>query len=179
MRFLALCALRRNEPAEAMTMLRVSLDHLGETAAHNERVSTLGMLALAQLRSGDVWAARATAKEGLAQTANVARPIGQSTLEGYSSLLVVSLDVWREERSPDSRRAVLACLRILRRYRAVFPIGEARYQLHLGEFKRLAGRMGAARRCYRRGEAAAVRLNMPWELAQCRQALAEIGGPAR
>jgi hypothetical protein len=159
--------------------LQAALECLGETAALNERIPTLGILALAQLRSGDVWSARATAKEGLAQVVNVKRPIGQSTLEGYSSLISVALDAWQEERSPEWRRASAMCLRVLRRYSKGFPVGEPRYHLHRGDFKRLAGALVAARRSYRRGEAAALRLGMPWETRRCQQALAELSGSRR
>ena len=179
LRCLAVCALRRNEPAEAITQLQAALECLGETAAVNERIPTLGMLALAQLRSGEVWPARATAKEGLAQIVSVTRPIGQGTLEGYSSLVTVALDAWQEERSPDWRRAIVTCLRVLRRYRKGFPVGEPRYQLHTGDFRRLGGALGAARRSYRRGEAAAIRLGMPWETRRCQQALTEMSGSIR
>ena len=107
------------------------------------------------------------------------RPIGHSTLEGYSSLLTVALDAWQEERSPDWRRDSMMCLRVLRRYRKGFPVGEARYQLHRGDFLRLSGALGAARRSYRRGEAAAVRLGMPWETRRAQKALAELSGSVR
>jgi hypothetical protein len=170
-RFLALCALRRGEPRDATSQLQGALDCLGETAALNERIPTLGILALAHLRNGQVWAARATANEGLALVLRVRRPIGHSTLEGYSSLVTVALDAWREERSPHWRRAIETCLRILGRYRKSFPVGEPRYQLHRGDFRRLSGALGGARRSYRRGEAAASRLGMPWDERRCREAL--------
>ena len=54
---------------EAVGHLQAGLECLGETAALNERIPTLGILALAQLRNGDVWSARATAREALAQMA--------------------------------------------------------------------------------------------------------------
>ena len=102
------------------------------------------------------------------------RPIGHSTLEGYSSLVSVALDAWREERSPEWKRAIVTCLRVLDRYRKSFPVGQPRYQLHRGDYQRLSGSIGAARRSYRRGEAAALRLGMPWEAARCHHALAEL-----
>ena len=157
-----------------MSQLQAGLECLGETAALNERIPTLGILALAQLRNGDVWSARATAKEGLAQMVRVRRPIGHSTLEGYSSLLAVALDAWNEERSPQWQHAVRKCLHVLQRYQKSFPVGEPRYRLHRGDYRRLAGSVGAARRSYRRGEAAASRLGMPWEAARCREALAAL-----
>ena len=73
----------------------------------------------------------------------------------------------------------MTCLRVLRRYRKGFPVGEPRYQLHPGDFRRLGGALGAARRSYRRGEAAAIRLGMPWETKRCQQALAEMSGSIR
>ncbi len=173
-RFLALCALRSGNAREAVSQLQAGLECLGETAALNERIPTLGILALAQLRNGDVWSARATAKEGLAQMVRVRRPIGHSTLEGYSSLLAVALDAWNEERSPQWKHAVRKCLQVLQRYQKSFPVGEPRYRLHRGDYWRLAGSIGAARRSYRRGEAAASRLGMPWEAARCREALAAL-----
>ena len=179
LRCLAMCALRRGEAPEAVGHLRAALECLGETAAVNERIPTLGILALAQLRSGDVWPARATAKEGIALARHVARPIGQSTLEGYSSLLTVTLDAWQEEGSPDWRRDCAMCLQVLRRYRKGFPVGEARYYLHRGDFYRLSGSLGAARRSYRRAEASAVRLGLPWETRRSQRALAELSGSVR
>ena len=109
----------------------------------------------------------------------VRRPIGQATLEGYSSLVTVALDAWQEEHSPDWRRAIVTCLRVLRRYRKGFPVGEPRYHLHTGDFRRLGGALGAARRSYRRGEAAASRLGMPWKRKRCQQALAQMAGSMR
>lgn len=178
-RCLAICALRRNEPGEAVAQAQAALHGLGETAAINERIPTLGILALAQLRSGDAWSARATAKDALAQVVHVTRPIGQSTLEGYSSLLTVALDAWQEEGSPEWRRAIVMCLGVLQRYRKGFPVGEPRYHLHHGDFKRLGGALAAARRSYQRGETAATRLGMPWETKRCQQALAELAGSMR
>lgn len=58
-------------------------------------------------------------------------------------------------------------------------VGEPRYELHRGDFLRLSGALAAARRSYRRGEAAAIRLGMPWETKRCQQALAELSGSTR
>jgi hypothetical protein len=179
LRCLAVCALRRGDAVDAVSHLQDALKYLGETAALNERIPTLGMLALAHFKTGKVDAARARAKEALAQIAHVKRPIGQSTLEGYSSLLTVALDAWQAEWSPDWRRDCVKCLNVLRRYRKGFPVGEARYNLHVGDFYRAAGRLGAARRGFRRAEAAAVRLGMPWEIRKAQQALAELSGSQR
>jgi hypothetical protein len=171
LRCLAVWLLRRGEAGEALAHLRAALEALGETAALNERIPTLGLLALAQLRTGEVWAARATAKEGLAQMVRVSRPIGHGALEGYSALTAVSLDAWRAERSPEWRAAIHECLRVLRRFSRSFPIGEPRYYFHAGEYKRLSGDRRGARRIFERGLRAASRLGMPWESKQCRDSL--------
>jgi class 3 adenylate cyclase len=173
-RFLALCALRNDKPQEAIAHLQAGLECLEETAALNERLPTLGILALAQLKSGDIWSARATAREGLAQSLGTRRPIGHSTLEGHSALVTVALDAWREEQSPQWRLAIRRCMRVLRRYSKSFPVGIPRYQLHLGDYQRLSGSIRAARRSYRRGEAAASRLGMPWECKRCQEALNDL-----
>jgi tetratricopeptide (TPR) repeat protein len=173
-RFLALCALRRGDAREAAAHLQSGLEYLGETAALNERLPTLGILALAQQRNGDVWAARATAREALGQMARVRRPIGHSTLEGFSSLLVVALEAWKEERSPQWKRAIKRCLQVLARYRKSFPVGKPRYELHRGDLYRMSGSIRAASRCYRRGEEAACELGMPWEAKLCSEALKNL-----
>ena len=111
-----------------------------------------------------------TANEGLAQVAHVKRPIGQSTLEGYSSLLTVALDAWQQQQSPDWRRDALRCLRVLHRYQKGFPVGTARYYLHLGDFHRISGSLGRAGRSYRRAEAAA-RASDAWEIRRCEQVI--------
>ena len=175
---------RRNDPVRPSATACAALDCLGETAAVNERIPTLGILALAQLRCGDVALARATAVQAFDMFAKVKRPIGHSTLEGYSCLVRVALDVCREEesRSPTWHKwhgYIDICLRVLRRYRKAFRVGEPRYELHRGDFQRLSGSLAAARRSYRRGEAAAIRLGMPWETKRCQQALAELSGSKR
>jgi hypothetical protein len=175
-RYLALCALRADEPRQATTHLQTALEYLGETAAHSERVSTLGILALTQLRTGDPWSARATAKTGLAQILQARRPTAHSTLEGYSALTTVAIDAWNETQSSEWKRAIGLCIRVLARYRKSFPVGEPRYRLSKGDYCRASGRSRAALRHYRRCEAAALRLGMPWELARAREALQSLSG---
>ena len=171
LRCLAVCALRRDDPSEATAHLQAALECLGETAALNERIPTLACWRWLTSGMVDVWSARATAREALAHVKRVKRPIGYGTLEGYSCLITVALDAFGEEHSPDWRQAVKECLRVLGRYRKSFPVGEPRYQLYRGEYSRLSGSMRAARRSYRRGEAAASRLGMPWDASRCREAL--------
>jgi class 3 adenylate cyclase/tetratricopeptide (TPR) repeat protein len=176
LRCLAVCALRAERFDEAVTHLKGAMDSLQVTSALNERLPTLGLLALAQWRSGDIWSARGTANTALLLVARVKRPLGQGSLEGYSSLAAVALELWEREGTRDWKRAAQDCLRVLRRYRQSFPIGEPRHEMHCGDFHRIAGDADAARARYRRGEAAALRFGMPWEARRCRQALERLGG---
>jgi hypothetical protein len=176
LRYLAQCELRREQPAEAARHLSTALDRLGQTAALNERIPVIGLLALAILRGGEVWAARAKAREGLALLAQVKRPIGHAALEGYSALAEVVFDAWRTDpAASDWGLEERRCLDVLRRYRDAFPIGEARFWLWHGHYHELAGRSRAARTSFRRGEAAAERSRMPWDRARCVAAAAKLG----
>ena len=80
---------------------------------------------------------------------------------------------------PGWRRDCLLCLNVLHRYQKGFPVGTARYYLHLGDFHRISGSLGPAARSYRRAEAAARRLDMQWEIRRCRQVLMELSGSQR
>ena len=176
-RFLGLCALRTGTPRDAIEHLRSGLDCLGEESALNERIPTLGILALAEMKNGNADAARSTAEIGVGLIKHVRRPIGHSTLEGYSALTAVALDAWRGAPAASKwRRHSVKCLRVLNRYRTGFPVGVPRYQLHLGEYRRLSGATGAARRSFQRGAAAASRLGMPWEARRCSEELASLAG---
>lgn len=173
LRYLAQCELRRERPGQAVHCLVAALERLGETAALNERIPAIALLALALLRTGEVWAARAKVREGLALLTQIRRPIGHAALEGYSALAEVVFDAWRTDPaasnwSDEARR----CLRILGKYRAAFPIGEPRYRLWHGRYHELAGRHRAATRSCQRGTRAATRLGMRWDAARCEAAAA-------
>lgn len=172
-RCLALHDMREQRFAKACDHLEEALDCLGETAALNERVPTLGLLALARLRTGDAWGARARARHGLALVAEFGRPIGHATLEGLSAMAEVALDAWHSDpTSSEWRREVRRCRRLLKRYASAFRIGEARYRLREGDFYRLSGKSGRAEREYERGHAAATGIGMPWDESACRRQLA-------
>jgi class 3 adenylate cyclase len=172
LRFLAVCDIRQGKPGDAVWRLEQALQRLGETAALNERIPIVGSLALARNHLGDVAAARETVWEGQALINSVARPAGHATLEGYSALCEVALDAWRAAPgSSDSQRAARRCLRALRRYRAVFPIGEPRYRLWQGRYRQMAGRYRAARSSFQRGASAAKGCGMAWDEARCIEAL--------
>ncbi len=170
LRYLALCELRQERPAQAADRLERALDCLGETAALNELIPPLGLLALAKLRTGEVWAARPKAKDGFEKLSKIKRPIGHHALESYAALTEVALDAWREV-PEDWHREVQCGLRALRRYKKAFPVGEPRYWLRQGDYHRLSGKQAAAQQAYRHGVAAAARLGMAWDEARCAEAL--------
>ena len=85
LRCLAVCALRRNDPAEAVAQLHGALGASARPPPSTSASRRWECSPWRSCRTGDVWSARATAKEGLAQVVHVKRPIGHSTLEGYSS----------------------------------------------------------------------------------------------
>jgi class 3 adenylate cyclase len=173
-RFLGLCELRRpdaNGPAAASGWLQRAVDHLDETSAINDRLPAFAILALAQLKTGNASRARTTARDALAQISHVVRPISQSTLEGYSSLVAVALDAWREERTRYWEGAIAHCLKVLNHFSHSFPVGMPRYLLHRGDYYWHSGNASAARRHYADGEAAAHRLDMPYERTLCREQL--------
>jgi class 3 adenylate cyclase/tetratricopeptide (TPR) repeat protein len=115
LRCLAVCALREERFDEAVGHLKAALESLQATSALNERLPTLGLLALAQWRGGDIWSARGTASTALLLVARVKRPLGQGSLEGYSSLAAVTLEIWEREHTRDWRRAAQDSLRVLHR----------------------------------------------------------------
>jgi hypothetical protein len=138
----------------------------------NERVPTLGLLALALQRAGDAGGTRDIAVKGIDAIVRVRRPIGHGTLEGYSALTAVTLSEWQKDRHSERwRTGVEECLRVLRRYSRTFPIGEPRYRLHLGDYRRIKGRLSLARHCYEKGKAAAEHLGMPSEARYCADAV--------
>lgn len=176
-RFLALCDLRWQRPEAAEKRLQNAMELLGETAAINERIPTFGLLAQARLHAGDVWSARATARDAIALLSRVGRPIGHSTLAAYSALAEIVLDAWRQDPAAiEWRNEVNQCLKMLKRYQSTFPVGQARYFYHNGEFEESQQRFRQARRAYGRGERTARRLGMPREAELCATALARLKG---
>lgn len=175
LRYLSLCDLRWNKPEAAVERLETALALLEETGAVNERIPTFGLLALAKLRAGDVWSARATARDGIALLARVGRPIGHSTLEAYSALAEIVFDAWRQDPAAiEWRSEAHDCQRMLRRYKRSFPIGQPRYWLRNGEFEECLQNTRQAAKDYRRGRDLARRLGMPWEAELCSQALSRL-----
>jgi class 3 adenylate cyclase len=180
LRFLAVCDIRQGKAADAVQRLEQALERLGETAALNERIPVIGSLALARSHVGDVTAARATVREGLALAESVTRPAGHATLEGYSALCEVTLSNWHAAPSSiEWQRAAYRGLQLFKRYRRTFPIGESRYRQWQGCYRRQAGRERAAQSSFKRGALAAREHGMAWDEAQCVEALTKewVWGP--
>lgn len=172
LRFLAVCDLREGQPAPARERLDEALGLLGETAAANERISIIGPLALACVRTGHADRGNALLKDGLIVMAAMKRPVGHATLEGYSSLTEVSLHAWREHPGHAALRdQVRFALRGLRRYQSVFPVGDPRYRLWRGHWHAMRGEDHRAHTYFRWGKTVAERRGMAWEAGRCEQAL--------
>ena len=114
------------------------IECLGETAALNERIPTLGLLALARWRTTRDWPLPEM-QYALELLDKIKRPLGYGSLEGYSALATVALEAWDTQRSTrvkhggsDRQDASRKCLEVLRRYCRSFPIGEPRYEMHAG-----------------------------------------------
>lgn len=175
LRFLALCDLRRREPEPAAELLENALECLGDSAALNDQIPTLGALALARLRMGRVSAARATVTRGLDLVGRIRLPLIHSTIEGYAALTEVALEGWREALDTKNwRREARRAIRGLRRYRYAFPIGDPYYRLWCGHYLELSGRSRAAGRSFRRGRDAAAKLGMRDYETRCKDALRSV-----
>ena len=175
LRYLAQCSLRREQPADAVRHLTTALDRLGETAALNERIPVTGLLALAILRTGEPWAARAKAREGLSLIAQIKRPIGHAALEGYSALAEVVFDAWRTDPAASNwPREARRCLEVLLKYRRAFPIGAARYWFWRGQYHELTSSWRAAQTSYRKRQRRGGTVRMPWDNERCERARAKL-----
>jgi hypothetical protein len=173
LRCLAVCALRQHEWEQARVHAQAAFDTLAHTAVLNEKIPTVGLLALAQLRAGDAAAARAKVWEVVPLLERVKRPIAHGSLEGYAGLSTVALDGWTQNPAR-WQAAVEGCLALLDRYRQNFAIGEPRYRLHRGDYARAKGAIDEARAHYIAGERIAAALGMEWEEDRCREARLRI-----
>jgi hypothetical protein len=185
LRCLAVCALRSEQFEEAMAHLTAAQESLKETTALNERVPTFGLLSLARWRIEPSWPL-SEMEDALVLLDKLKQPMGHGSLEGYSALATVALEAWEASRSmnvknvgADRKRASKKCLAVLERYSRSFPIGEPRCAMHWGDYWRIAGHPRKARGYYGRGEAAALRLGMPWEATRCREQLERLRSPSR
>jgi class 3 adenylate cyclase/tetratricopeptide (TPR) repeat protein len=159
LRCLAVCDLRAGAVAEAVSHLETALDVLSGSKDLNEVVPTWGTLALARYRRGDVGAALQLARRALHATLESGRPTGHATLEGCSATIEVLMGTL-DPRAAGSRRLAKQCLRALRRYARVFPVGEPRYHLWQGHRLLVFGRPRAAVAAWNKGLAAAQALGM-------------------
>ena len=81
---------------------------------------------------------------------------------------------------PSARRVdVERCLRMLKTYSKIFPIGTPRYFLHYGDYcarapLQMVRAKARAASYYKRGEMAARRLGMSWDAQRCRVALENL-----
>jgi len=162
-----LAELRRGRPAEALRYLENALG-AHEDDDQNNLILTFGCAALARMRLGEMGRAQEDARRALAMLIRAPRPTGHATLEGRSAIAEVIL------RAP-APRWDLARLSLegLRRYRKVFPIGEARYRLWCGVWLSMRDRKSSAARSWKKGLRAARGLSMRHDELLIRRELEE------
>jgi class 3 adenylate cyclase len=137
---------------------------------------TFGLLALAELRRGNLRKAL-TAAEMVLTRVSKQPPSNYSTIAAYAAPAEVYAEAARQ--APFDReleRQLKQALRMLRRYARVFPIGRPRLLLWQGLYEELKGRPNPAIRHLEASLAEAVRLEMRLDEMRALQELSRILG---
>ncbi len=163
--------LRLGNAGRALALCRDAQPMIDLAAMSHGIIRCYGVLALAELRGGDLHRARAAADRTL-RTLEATRPVAYWTFDGLAAVAEAALGLWEASGSvADEERSRLAC-KAARAYAKVFPIGAPFASLWEGLFAQLEGAPGRARQSWERCLAEAERLRMPYEHAR---ALFEIG----
>ncbi|HSL27327.1 MAG TPA: hypothetical protein VLA54_13705, partial [Acidimicrobiia bacterium] len=121
---------------------------------------TFGLLALAELRRGNLRKALTAAEMLLTRVAKQT-PSNYSTIAAYAAPAEVYAEAWRlAPFDRDLPRQLKRALRMLKRYARVFPIGRPRFLVWQGVYNELRGRGNRALRDLEMSLAEAVRLQM-------------------
>lgn len=167
----ALQALGRNDEAlETYDEMASSLaDDLGDLADRGSEFSVAGIRALAHLRRGEL--DRAWRHVMAASRISESSPLLiYYALPGRTSVAEVSLRLWERGYSPPEstescRSLATRAVEDLREFAGWFPIGRPQAYVWQGLHRWLSGRPRRARAAWRRGLAAAKRLDMPHDEA--------------
>jgi tetratricopeptide (TPR) repeat protein len=168
--WLAAIDLRRGRAEAALDRLRRAVATQRAERLDMTSISLHGLLALALLRTnrrGEALDEAEHTRRLIAATGG--RPSGHPVLDGYTAVADVALTFWDASTSAAEqarwRAAVEESCRSLGSYRKIFPIGEPAFRRYVGE---LAARTGDARRAdreRRRSLAAAIDLDMRYDVA--------------
>jgi len=136
-----------------------------------------GVLAQCRLRAGDLDGARHEATRALQLMAGTL-PTAAYALEGYAGTAETWLRIWAQAREPAeaaaARQSARKCLRSLKQFAGIFPVGRPRLALYRGLVEEAAGRPARAEAAFAQSLAAAEQLHMPHEIALASGELARI-----
>jgi class 3 adenylate cyclase len=147
LRHKALCVIDVDHPREAVEILEFITKAMRESGDVGENICTQGMVALALARIGRNGKSIRAAAETLRLLRNTNRPTGHVTLVGISGVCEVLLrgrEAGLSNRYGQWREWERQALYELKRYRRVFPVGEAQYGLWNGVSHWLDGRNSLA-----------------------------------
>jgi class 3 adenylate cyclase/tetratricopeptide (TPR) repeat protein len=159
----AQCTLMRGNWDEAIAYLEDALAQ--PDFGTSLQLRPFALLALANLRKGDVSRARQLVERALELMAAI-RPTIVSSFDGYAATAEVCLDLW-DQAPQDAALAGLArrACRGLQQYAAIFPIGQPRASLYQGRMLWRQGRKAQALKAWRGSLALSEQLEMPFERA--------------
>jgi hypothetical protein len=166
-RFLAQGCARRGEWALARERLETarSLYHQAEKKSGQlrplyELQPILADLGAALFELGQHGEAHVLEDSALRALASVRRPPGHAILEGCSSIARVELAMLAHKNDPEAFARARRAIQLLKRYCAVFPIGQPRFAYWRGRLLAFSGRRAPALAAWRTGLHAARLLGM-------------------
>jgi len=168
---------RRGAHADAIALLERASERVDETAMKSEAIWTLGVLALARLRSGDAQAAYEMADRALWHVTTT-RPLVYWTQQGMAAIAEVFATLTESGFAPTVAIRVALPSRVagavscLRRYARHFDHARPAAALWAGLAAWTRGRPRRAMRLWRKAIARADQLRMPYESARARLELA-------
>ena len=162
---------------------RQVIDQLEDVQGRDQRSAdqalindTYGLLALAELRRGNLRKALTAAEMLLTRVAKQP-PSNYSTIAAYAAPAEVYAEAWRSAPfDRDLQRLLKRALRVLKRYSRVFPIGRPRLLMWQGLYEELKGRRNPAIRNLEASLAEAVRLGMRLDEMRVLKELARLLG---
>jgi hypothetical protein len=148
----------------AAASLDESLKLLAQNVDRVSRFGAYGLMALTQLRRGDLIAARRTADEGMRLAVELAAPTGYYSLNGYYGVARTYLALWKDAPRTDTKlpKIALRACQALRRYARVFPVGRPSFMQCDGLALWLSGKQKRAIAAWRKGLIAAQRMRLPY-----------------
>lgn len=150
------------QPQQALAIL----DELTHDHKHDMQRSALIRIATAYARAhtqlGD-WDAALRYDQQARELLGKTSPNVYSMLESYATFADVYLTLCHTHNTPHNRRAAEQGIGILKRYAAIYPVGQARYRLWQGRLDALKGDHQSARARYRQSRDIAQKFAMAYD----------------